>query len=143
MCAIYVVPINVVFNDSEIINNAYKSASELGSRLNLNLFSGPVNEINEKASCSVKLKLQNHSSDSSYQITITSDDVEITSGDESGFYYGLISLMQLNQTYHQLIPCGSIIDKPRFSWRGQHLDTVRHFYSVDSLLKLLDLMRPL
>jgi hexosaminidase len=48
--------------------------------------------------------------------------------------------MQLNQTYHQLIPCGSIVDKPRFSWRGQHLDTVRHFYSVDSLLKLLDLM---
>ena len=133
-------PINILFNDSDMINNAYKSASDLGSRLNLNLFSGPVNEINEKASSSVKLKLQNHSSDSSYQITITSDDVEITAGDESGFYYGLISLMQLNQTYHQLIPCGSIIDKPRFSWRGQHLDTVRHFYSVDSLLKLLDLM---
>ncbi len=134
------VPINVVFNDSEIINNAYKSASELGSRLNLNLFSGHVNEENEKASTSVKLKLQSLTSESSYQITITSDDIEITAGDESGFYYGLISLMQLNQTYHQLIPCGSIVDKPRFSWRGQHLDTVRHFYSVDSLLKLLDLM---
>ncbi|MDC1026538.1 family 20 glycosylhydrolase [Candidatus Thioglobus sp.] len=133
-------PINILFNDSNMINNAYKSASDLGSRLNLNLFSGPVNEINEKASSSIKLKLQNHLSDSSYQIIITSDDVEITAGDETGFYYGLISLMQLNQTYHQLVPCGSIVDKPRFGWRGQHLDTVRHFYSVDSLLKLLDLM---
>jgi len=48
--------------------------------------------------------------------------------------------MQLAQTYHQLVPCGSIFDQPRFTWRGQHLDTVRHFYSVDSILKLLDLM---
>ena len=48
--------------------------------------------------------------------------------------------MQLAQTYNQLVPCGTIVDKPRFSWRGQHLDTVRHFYSVESILKLLDLM---
>ena len=133
-------PIDVVFDDIEIINSAYQSASELGSRLNLNFLSGTANEKNEKASTSLKLKLQDLSDESSYRITITSDDVEITAGDEVGFYYGLISLMQLAQTYHQLIPCGSIFDKPRFSWRGQHLDTVRHFYSVDSLLKLLDLM---
>ena len=34
----------------------------------------------------------------------------------------------------------TIIDKPRFSWRGQHLDTVRHFLFCESILKLLDLM---
>ena len=89
---------------------------------------------------SLKLKFQDLSEESSYKITITSDDVEIIAGDESGFYYALISLMQLSQSYHQLVPCGSIFDKPRFSWRGQHLDTVRHFYAVDSLLRLLDLM---
>ena len=133
-------PINVVFDDSEIIISAYKSASELGSRLNLNLFSGTANEKNAKADTSVKLKLQDLSDDSSYQITITSYDIEITAGDEVGFHYALVSLMQLAQTYHKLIPCGTILDKPRFSWRGQHLDTVRHFYSVNSLLKLLDLM---
>ena len=134
------VPINIVFDDIEIINSAYQSALELGSRLNLNLLSKSINELNEKASTTLKLKFQDLSDDSSYKITITSDDVEVVAGDESGFYYGLVSLMQLAQTYHQLIPCGSIFDTPRFSWRGQHLDTVRHFYSVDSLLKLLDLM---
>ena len=41
-------PIDVVFDDIEIINSAYQSASELGSRLNLNLFSGTANEKNEK-----------------------------------------------------------------------------------------------
>ncbi len=133
-------PINVVFGDSEIIINAYKSASELGRRLNLNLFSDNVNEKNANAETSVKLKFQDFSDESSYQITITSYVIEITARDEVGFYYGLISLMQLAQTYHKLIPCGTILDKPRFSWRGQHLDTVRHFFSVNSLLKLLDLM---
>ena len=61
------------------------------------------NEKNEKASTSLKLKLQDLSDESSYRITITSDDIEIIAGDEIGFYYGLISLMQLAQTYHQLM----------------------------------------
>ena len=133
-------PINVMFDKSETINSAFKSALELGSRLNLKLFSGAINKENEEASTTVKLKIHDLSDESSYKITITSDVVEVVAGDESGFYYGLVSLMQLAQTYHQLVPCGSIFDKPRFTWRGQHLDTVRHFYKVDSLLKLLDLM---
>ena len=133
-------PINVAFDDLEIINSAYQSALDLGSRLNLDFLSESVNQINEKANTSLKLKFQDLPDNSSYKITITSDDVEIVAGDESGFYYGLVSLIQLAQNYHQLVPCGSIFDKPRFSWRGQHLDTVRHFYSIESLLKILDLM---
>ena len=133
-------PINVMFDKSETINSAFKSAFELGNRLNLKLFSGAINKENEKASTTVKLKIHDLSDESSYKITITSDVVEVAAGDEAGFYYGLVSLMQLAQTYHQLVPCGAIFDKPRFIWRGQHLDTVRHFYKVDSLLKLLDLM---
>ena len=74
-------PIDVVFDDIEIINSAYQSASELGSRLNLNLLSGTANEKNEKASTSLKLKLQDLSDESSYRITITSDDIEITAGE--------------------------------------------------------------
>ncbi|MDC0492424.1 beta-N-acetylhexosaminidase [Candidatus Pseudothioglobus singularis] len=133
-------PINVAFENLKIITSAYQSALELGNRLNLNLLSNSTNEINKKATTSLKLTFQDLSEDSAYKITITSDDVEIVSGDESGFYYALVSLMQLSHNYHQLVPCGSIFDKPRFSWRGQHLDTVRHFFSVDSLFKLLDLM---
>ena len=133
-------PINIAFDNHDVIKSAYKSALELGNRLHLNLLSESTNVINKKATTSLKLKFQDLSEESSYKITITSDDVEIIAGDESGFYYALISLMQLSQSYHQLVPCGSIFDKPRFSWRGQHLDTVRHFYAVDSLLRLLDLM---
>jgi len=133
-------PINIFFDDNQIINSGFKSASQLGKRLNIHFFPEIKNQDSETTTTSVKIKLQKSTEDSSYEITITSDVVEIKAGDETGVYYGLISLMQLAQTYHQLVPCGTIIDKPRFSWRGQHLDTVRHFYSVDSILKLLDLM---
>ena len=133
-------PINVFFEDNQIVNSAYSSAMNLDNRLNLNFFPDTVNEDSDKATTSVKLKLKKFEVESSYRITITSDVVEINAGDEIGIYYGLVSLMQLAQTYHQLVPCGSIFDQPRFTWRGQHLDTVRHFYSVDSILKLLDLM---
>ena len=133
-------PINVFFEDNQIVNSAYSSAMNLNNRLNLNFFPDTVNEDSDKATTSVKLKLKKCEVESSYRITITSDVVEINGEDEIGIYYGLVSLMQLAQTYHQLVPCGSIFDQPRFTWRGQHLDTVRHFYSVDSVLKLLDLM---
>ena len=133
-------PINVFFEDNQIVNSAYSSAMNLNNRLNLNFFPDTVNEDSDKATTSVKLKIKEFEVESSYRITITSDVIEINAGDEIGIYYGLVSLMQLAQTYHQLVPCGSIFDQPRFTWRGQHLDTVRHFYSVDSVLKLLDLM---
>jgi len=132
-------PINVFFEDSGLISSAYQSALELGKRLNFNLFAYPSKEPIDDTT-SIRLKFQKQAELSSYHITITSDEIEVIAGDETGFFYGLISLMQLDQMYHRLIPCGTIFDKPRFNWRGQHLDTVRHFYSVESLTKLLDLM---
>ena len=37
-------------------------------------------------------------------------------------------------------PCCVIEDAPRFSWRGMHLDVCRHFYTVDRIKRLLDLI---
>ena len=132
--------LNVVLDESEMITNAYKAASDLGKRINIDALPLKINQQSQNTATSLRLKFEKFADTSSYNLTITSDAIELTAGDESGFFYGLISLLQLHQTYHKLIPCGLINDKPRFSWRGQHLDTVRHFYSVNSLLKLLDLM---
>ncbi|MBN8823245.1 MULTISPECIES: glycoside hydrolase family 20 protein [unclassified Spirosoma] len=38
------------------------------------------------------------------------------------------------------VPACHIQDKPRYSYRGMHLDVGRHFFSVDFLKKYLDLM---
>ena len=133
-------PLNLLFDDSEIITSAVSSASELGKRLNLDIYSS--NNITDfiDSNTTLMIKVQKHILSSSYILVITSDVIELTASDEQGLFYGLVTLLQLNQTYHKLIPCGTINDQPRFNWRGQHLDCARHFYAVESILKLLDLM---
>ncbi len=38
------------------------------------------------------------------------------------------------------IACIEIIDYPRFSWRGYMLDEARHFFGLETVKKLLDLL---
>ena len=132
-------PLNLSFDDSEIITRAVSAASELGKRLNLSIYSNNVADFID-SNTTLLIKTQKHKTSASYSLIITSDVIELTAGDEQGLFYALVTLLQLNQTYHKLIPCGTIKDQPRFNWRGQHLDCARHFYAVESILKLLDLM---
>lgn len=76
----------------------------------------------------------------SYRLDITSNGVILTHADHSGALYGAITLLTLRTTHDGQIPCGTITDSPRFPWRGQQLDCARHFYQVDTILRLLDLM---
>lgn len=73
-----------------------------------------------------------------YRLMIDADAITISASSEGGqFYAGVTLLMLLRQVS---VPCGEIYDAPRFGWRGQHLDTARHFYEPESILALLDLM---
>lgn len=75
-----------------------------------------------------------------YRITITATELSIAAGDAAGAHYAAITLLTLRETMQGRLPCGTITDAPRFVWRGQHLDCARHFFSVDSILRLLDVM---
>ena len=132
-------PLDLSLEDSEMVTRAVSAASELGERLSLNILSSNNKDL-IGSNTKLIIKAQKHIANSSYNLVITSDVIELNAGDEQGLFYGLVTLLQLNQTYHKLIPCGTIIDQPRFDWRGQHLDCARHFYAVESILKLLDLM---
>ncbi|MEO5641929.1 MAG: family 20 glycosylhydrolase [Bacteroidia bacterium] len=44
------------------------------------------------------------------------------------------------RTQNFLIPSCSIIDQPRFAWRGMHLDVSRHFFPKDSVKEYLRYM---
>lgn len=78
--------------------------------------------------------------DEEYEMQIKPDQIKISASHYSGYFYSLVSLLQLREVYNDSVPCGEIRDIPRFSWRGQHLDCARHFYPVESILRLLDLM---
>jgi hexosaminidase len=38
------------------------------------------------------------------------------------------------------VPCVQVYDKPRYSWRGMHLDVSRHFFPVSFIKKYIDLI---
>jgi len=72
-----------------------------------------------------------------YLLNIKSDSIQIMAKTSKGAFYGIQSLIQLLFSDSK-IPCVSIIDYPRFSWRGFMLDEARHFFGMEEVKRLLD-----
>lgn len=75
-----------------------------------------------------------------YEVEISQTGLCIRATDEAGFYYAGVTLVNLCLTYGGRLPTGCIKDEAKYVWRGQHLDCARHFYSVETICHLLDLM---
>lgn len=81
--------------------------------------------------------------DEAYRLSITPQQITVVASDDRGLFWGVQSLRQLLPPQHEVrpaIPAVSIIDAPRFPWRGVMLDVSRHFYPVDFIKKQIDLM---
>ncbi len=88
--------------------------------------------------------------DEGYELDVTEEQLIITAASSKGLFYGVQTLLQLlpPQIYspHKIedvkweIPVCTIMDKPRFAWRGMHLDVSRHFFSVEFVKKYIDLI---
>src|SRR5438105_2765141 len=84
------------------------------------------------------------------RLTVTPDEVLLRASKEAGIVHGLQTLRQLLpvQVFRRAsvrdvswtIPCVDIEDRPRFAWRGSHLDVGRHFMPKEFILKHLDLL---
>jgi hexosaminidase len=84
-----------------------------------------------------------------YLLTISEDLVSLTANTPAGIFRGIQTIRQLLppaiesatiQTCLWTMPCGTIRDTPRFSWRGVMLDVARHFFSVKDVERFIDLM---
>ena len=85
-----------------------------------------------------------------YRLLCNENGISIAANTLDGLFYGTQTLRQLlppaieseivinNVTWD--VPYASIIDKPKFSWRGLHLDVSRHFFSIEFIKKYLDIM---
>ncbi|TCU20050.1 beta-N-acetylhexosaminidase [Rhizobium sullae] len=82
----------------------------------------------------------------SYRLTFASDKVTLSYSDAAGRQYGLTSLAQLlngartTKGKFRFPISGSISDKPRYGWRGCHLDVSRQFYPVADVKRLIDIL---
>lgn len=79
-----------------------------------------------------------------YHLDVTPQKIIISASDNSGIFYGIISLLQLVDSKPAgkaiLIAACRIADAPRYQWRGFMLDESRHFFGKEKVKQLLDWM---
>ena len=85
-----------------------------------------------------------------YDLTVTSSAVTLIANKPAGLFHGVQTLRQLlppdveshvgATRYLWEIPALSIVDQPRFAWRGAMLDVARHFFTVKEVQQFIDLL---
>jgi len=83
-----------------------------------------------------------------YQLLVSKNNVLIKAPAAAGLFYGMQTIFQLlpaqiegsavSDGVKWQIPGVEITDKPRFGWRGMHLDVSRHFVPVEFVKKYID-----
>jgi hexosaminidase len=80
-----------------------------------------------------------------YKLFVLSNKILLSADSHKGIFNGLQSVLQLilfSETENGItdIPCCSISDSPRYSWRGLLLDEARHFFGKEKVKQLIDMM---
>jgi len=85
-----------------------------------------------------------------YELKVSKKHILILANAATGIFYGFQSLLQLlppsvegkaqGPSISVTVASVYIKDKPRFSYRGMHLDVCRHMFPVEAIKKYIDLM---
>ncbi|MDP4187601.1 MAG: beta-N-acetylhexosaminidase [Bacteroidota bacterium] len=106
----------------------------------------PVVNSSKPVKRSVVLKIdQNPDKKESYSLVVSRKNITIDGASSTGLFYGVQSLLQLispqsAQVRKINIPCQEIQDSPSFAWRGMHLDVCRHFFPVECVKRMIDML---
>jgi hexosaminidase len=82
-----------------------------------------------------------------YELTIAAESIVVRAPKPAGVFYGVQTLRQLlrqvekpadSQHAAWEFPCVQIEDRPRFAWRGMHLDVARHFFDKQFVKRYID-----
>ena len=82
-------------------------------------------------------------SEEAYGILVTPKGVEISGKTPAGVFYGMQVLRQslpVGMATGISLPAAQVTGSPRFGYRGMHLDCSRHFFSVETVKRYLDIM---
>ncbi len=82
--------------------------------------------------------------ENAYVLMINQGDLAIGAGGEEGCFYALQTLRQLLDLdgHHEVLSCANcyVEDQPKFAYRGLHVDICRHFFGLETLKTIADLM---
>lgn len=147
--------------DAQMGEKAYAAVTEFSSTLTLcagqiypvgrpNRLAETVREGNAKG---IVFYVDPTLTDEAYTINVSKKCALIAASSDNGFLYAIQSLKQMlpveiyggkaAEDKKWELPCCEIKDKPRFGYRGLELDCCRHFFSVDEVKKVLDMMATL
>ena len=80
-----------------------------------------------------------------YTINVSKDGIRIEGAGDAGLFYGVQTLRKSLPVLQAAakgveVPAGEIADAPRFAYRGAHLDVSRHFVTLDSVKRFIDML---
>jgi hexosaminidase len=108
-----------------------------------------VVRASDEETCDILLVVEEARASEGYSLNV-GERVVLRASSAAGFAHALTTLRQLGPTqlwsreptvlasWH--IEGVVIEDAPQFAWRGAHLDVARHFFGVDVVLRLIDLL---
>ena len=95
----------------------------------------------------VNLKQPTGAAEEAYKLEVSANGISIIGASSAGVFNAIQSLRQLlpvsawvNPAPTLAVPAITVVDAPRFEYRGMHLDVGRNFSSKETVLRLLDVM---
>ncbi len=96
---------------------------------------------------SLSMAVDNSMAEEEYRLEVTAEGITLVGGGYGGVFNGVQSLLQmLPRAYTKgaelpmRLRCGTLCDKPRFSYRGLMLDVARTFIPAEHVKRYIDLM---
>ena len=128
----------IIAKDDALRKSAFIFNDFLNSRYGLSLAVSEQDQPGKTIQLIIDEDTQNPEA---YNLEVSEEGIQI-SGGNSGIFYGLQTTLQLIEENGSMItiPSVSIEDRPEFTYRGIMLDVSRHFFPVDQIKKMIDLM---
>ena len=137
-----------------IASPATEEAGWVVSTLKTQLANATGKNISAGTAASATITLQTASGEAAalgtegYRLTVNGKGIVISAASPAGWFYGVQTLFQLlpkeieNKTPVKNItwkvPYVTIMDKPRFGWRGLMFDVSRHFFTKQEVKQFID-----
>lgn len=110
----------------------------------------PVTPALEGAQPAIRLLIDEAiDGDETYRLDVEPQLVTLRAPKAAGLFHAVQTLRQLLPSdifsptlvsCQWAIPCVAVEDRPRFSWRGGHLDVCRHFFPVEVVKRFIDML---
>ena len=144
-------PEGFVVNTANLPDSLATEATKFVNAINL---ATPLNAATatDDASALIQMKLPTTAlGPEGYKLIIKEDGVRVEAETISGFYYAFQTLKKIlpanvmagvkdETVTNYALPIVNISDEPRFGYRGFMLDVARHFFTVEEVKRMIDVM---